>query len=240
MATMMPKSRSSGSDETAITATPAMAVMADTMKARPVRAAATSTASFGSRPALPLLDEAQEDQRRELGARRDHERPADRGHRAQLQAEARTPPATRRPTAISTGHQRQQRADDAAEPHGEEEEHEQDRQVGEQDAVRLEVLEQADAHHGQARRGGRRRPPAGRRSSRISLTTTARSSRRAGAGAEDEVERAVPSALADASAGCRAGRRRRRPPPPRRWARRRSAPGIVHEEADGGDDARRR
>ena len=50
MATMRPKSRSRGSDENDSTATPAMAVMADTMKARPVRAPATSMASWGSRP----------------------------------------------------------------------------------------------------------------------------------------------------------------------------------------------
>ena len=47
---MMPKSRRSGSDENDSTATPAMAVSADTMNARPVRAAATSTAARGSRP----------------------------------------------------------------------------------------------------------------------------------------------------------------------------------------------
>src|SRR3954451_5823004 len=50
MATMRPKSRSSGSDENDSTATPAMAVSPDTMNARPVRDAATSTASFGSSP----------------------------------------------------------------------------------------------------------------------------------------------------------------------------------------------
>ena len=47
---MMPKSRNSGSDDAAITATPAMAVNAETMNARPVRDAATSTASFGLKP----------------------------------------------------------------------------------------------------------------------------------------------------------------------------------------------
>ena len=50
MATRMPKSRSMGSDEVAMTATPATAVMADTMKARPVRPAAVSTASRGEAP----------------------------------------------------------------------------------------------------------------------------------------------------------------------------------------------
>ena len=51
-------------------------------------------------------------------------------------------------------HQRQQRPDDRAEPHGEEEEDEQDGEVGEHDPVRLEVVEQADADHGEARRRG--------------------------------------------------------------------------------------
>ncbi len=46
----MPKLRSNGSDENEITATPATAVMAETMKARPVRAAVTSIAARGSRP----------------------------------------------------------------------------------------------------------------------------------------------------------------------------------------------
>ena len=57
MATMAPKSRSSGSDEKAMTATPEMAVRAETMNARPVRDAVTSTASLGGWP-VPLLDEA--------------------------------------------------------------------------------------------------------------------------------------------------------------------------------------
>ena len=47
-ATIRPKSRNSGSDENDSTATPAMAVSADTTNARPVRDAATSTASRGS------------------------------------------------------------------------------------------------------------------------------------------------------------------------------------------------
>ncbi len=47
-ATMRPKSRNSGSDENDNTATPAMAVRPDTTNARPVRDAATSTASRGS------------------------------------------------------------------------------------------------------------------------------------------------------------------------------------------------
>ena len=47
MATMRPKSRNSGSDENESTATPAMAVRPETTKARPVRDAATSTASRG-------------------------------------------------------------------------------------------------------------------------------------------------------------------------------------------------
>ena len=50
MATMIPKSRNSGSDEVAMTATPAMAVRADTMNALPVRDAATSTDSSGVKP----------------------------------------------------------------------------------------------------------------------------------------------------------------------------------------------
>ena len=64
------------------------------------------------------------------------------------------------PTAISTGHEREQRADDAAQPDGQEEEHEEDREVGELDAVRLEVVEQADADDREARRRG---PDPGRR-----------------------------------------------------------------------------
>jgi len=48
MATMRPKSRSKGNEENDSTATPAMAVSADTTNARPVREAATSTASRGS------------------------------------------------------------------------------------------------------------------------------------------------------------------------------------------------
>ena len=50
IATTLPKSRSSGSDENDSTATPAIAVSPDTMNARPVRPATTSTASCGSMP----------------------------------------------------------------------------------------------------------------------------------------------------------------------------------------------
>ena len=71
------------------------------MNARPVRDAATSTAS-AARTRVAFLDEPQQDQRRELGARRDHERPADRGHRAELEAEAYAT-SDGCPTAISTG-----------------------------------------------------------------------------------------------------------------------------------------
>ena len=49
-ATKMPKLRSSGSDENEITATPEIAVMAETMNARPVRRAVMSMASRGSWP----------------------------------------------------------------------------------------------------------------------------------------------------------------------------------------------
>ena len=85
------------------------------MNARPVRAAVTSTASSGCEPAAPLLEEAQQDQRRELGARGDHERSADRRHRAELEVE---PPRDERRRAHGDEHrhQRQQRADDAAQP----------------------------------------------------------------------------------------------------------------------------
>ena len=50
--------------------------------------------------------------------------------------------------------ERQQRTDDAPQPDREEQEHEEDRDVGEDDAVRLEVVEQADAHDREARRRG--------------------------------------------------------------------------------------
>ena len=49
-ATKSPKFARSGSEENAITPTPAMAVMAETMNARPVRPAVISIASRGSRP----------------------------------------------------------------------------------------------------------------------------------------------------------------------------------------------
>ena len=49
-ATMTPKSRRSGSDDADNTATPEIAVRPETMNARPVRAAATSTAWRGSSP----------------------------------------------------------------------------------------------------------------------------------------------------------------------------------------------
>ena len=97
-ATISPKSRSSGSDDVAMTATPDTAVSADTMNAAPGarRGDVHRVAWFEAAP--PFLDEAQQDQRRELGARRDDERAADRGHRAQLQATARTRTTTpRRP-----------------------------------------------------------------------------------------------------------------------------------------------
>ena len=74
-------------------------------------------------------------------------------------------------------HEREQRPDDAAQPDREEQEDEEDREVGEQDPVRLEVVEQADADDREARRrradarrrlapscGSRARPrPRGRR-----------------------------------------------------------------------------
>ena len=58
-ATISPKSRSSGSDDVAITATPEIAVSADTMNARPVRDAVTSHRLARRQPAAPFLDEAQ-------------------------------------------------------------------------------------------------------------------------------------------------------------------------------------
>src|SRR3954470_2284698 len=52
MPTTMPKSCNRGSELVAITRTPAIAVSALTMNARPVRLAVTSTASLGGRPRL--------------------------------------------------------------------------------------------------------------------------------------------------------------------------------------------
>ena len=80
-----------------------MAVSAETMNARPVRDAVRRRRRCGVSPASSLLDEAQQDQRRELGARRDHERSADRGHRAQLEARAKYANSDAAPTAMSTG-----------------------------------------------------------------------------------------------------------------------------------------
>ncbi len=45
--TIRPKSRRRGKDDVAITATPAIAVQAETTNARPVRDAVTSTAARG-------------------------------------------------------------------------------------------------------------------------------------------------------------------------------------------------
>ncbi len=56
------------------------------------------------------------------------------------------------PTAISTGTSDSSERIDAAQPDREEQEHEQDREVGEQDAVGLEVVEQADADDREPRR----------------------------------------------------------------------------------------
>ena len=219
MATMIPKSRSSGSDEVAITPTPAMAVMADTMKARPVRAGGDVDRRLRARAPPPLLDEPQEDQRGELGAHRHHERTADGGHRAELEVE-RVGHERRGAHRDQHRHHRQQRPHDAAQPHREEEEHEQDRQVGEQDPVRLEVVEQADADHRQARRRGRRRPRGGSTVSRISRTTTARSSRSPAPVRKMRLSaprRLVGGGLLDVGRA----RRRRPPRPRRRWAGRR-------------------
>ena len=159
MATMRPKSRSSGSDENESTATPAIAVRPDTTKARPGARGGDVDRLLRLEPAPPLLDEAQQDQRRELGACRDDERPADGRHRAELEAE-RVRDERRDADRDQHRHEREQRPDDRAQPDGEEEEDEEDREVGELDAVRLEVVEQADADDREPRRRG---PDAGRR-----------------------------------------------------------------------------
>ena len=53
---------------------PATAVMPETMKARPVRARGDVHGLARGQAAVPLLDEAQQDERGELGADRHHER----------------------------------------------------------------------------------------------------------------------------------------------------------------------
>ena len=115
-----------GSDEVAMTATPATAVMADTMKARP------SVRPRCRRPRVarrrrPALHEPQQDQRGELRAGGDDERSADRGHgglsfRSKTQA---TSDAV--PTAMSTGTRGEEGPHHAAHPDGEEQEDEQQR-----------------------------------------------------------------------------------------------------------------
>lgn len=55
MPTIQPKSRNSGIEENEITATPEIAVKADTMNARPVLAAVTSTTSLRVEPSTSLL-----------------------------------------------------------------------------------------------------------------------------------------------------------------------------------------
>ncbi len=97
MPTTMPKSRSSGIDEVAMTATPEMAVRPDTMNARPVRLAVISTASRGLRP----LPRSSTNRKRMSDVNSvqtaDHQRTTDGGERAQLQVERVTRRATRRP-----------------------------------------------------------------------------------------------------------------------------------------------
>ena len=187
--TIRPKSRSSGSDDVAITATPAIAVQRgdDERAAGPRRGHVDR--GRGEQPAPALLDEAQQDQRRELGARRDHERSADRRHRAQLEAEH-VREQRRGADRDQHRHEREQRADDAAQPDHEEHEDEEDREVGQQDPVRLEVVEQADADDREARRRGARRPSGGF----VVVADLADDDRAlveaARAGAEDEVQRA--------------------------------------------------
>ena len=170
-----------------MTATPAIAVSAETMNARPVREAGNVHGLPRRQAAVALLDEAQQDQRRELGARRDDEWTADRGHRAQLEVK-RVGEQRRRADRDQHRDERQQRADDAAQPDGEEQEHEEDREVREQDAVRFEVVEQADADDREARRRGPHVAPAdapsrGSPHDRGPRVETAR------AGAEDDVHR---------------------------------------------------
>ena len=134
-------------------------------------------------------------------------------------------------------HERQQRPDERAQPDRQEQEHEQDRQVGEQDAVGLEVVEQADADHGQARRGGSV-PSGGSASSRMSFTTTARSSSEVG-----PVRKMRLSAVAvvgdRSTSGCPAGATSYAAcTPPRRWAPRARPRGPRVRSATVLDDAR--
>ena len=67
MATMTPKSLSSGIDDRPRTATPAMAVMPETMKARPVRRAVASMAWRGERPRARSSTNRNRMQGREFG-----------------------------------------------------------------------------------------------------------------------------------------------------------------------------
>ena len=177
------------------------------------------------RAAPSLLHEAQQDQRRELGAGGDDERASDRGHRAQLEAE-RVREQRRRADGDQHGDEREQRPDDAAQPDREEHEDEQNREVRQHDAVRVEVVEQPDADDREARR---RRPdrPRGGLDGRADLAhdLRARASSAARPGAEDDVHRRARSAT-PSRAGCRAARPRTRCARRQRSARGAAAPGT--------------
>ena len=207
-ATIWPKSCSSGSDDVAMTATPEIAVSADTMKARPVRDAATSIASRGGRP------------RRRSSTKRSRISDVNSVHAATTSG----PPTAviglslrlervreqrRRADRDQHRHERQQRADDAAQPDRQEQEHEEDRDVGEDHAVRLEVVEQADADDRETRRSGARSSPAGARSRGSRARPSARASSPLG-----PVRKMMFIARAarprPSRAGCRAARRRTR------------------------------
>ena len=151
-ATMMPKSRSSGSDDARQHGdTGDRGERRHDERAAGPRRRDVDRLLRGSRPRRRSSTNRKQDQRRELGTRRDHEWSADRGHRTQREAgEVRE--QRRGPDRDQHRHERQQRSDDRPQPDREEEEHEDDREVGEQDPVRLEVVEQTDAHHREPRR----------------------------------------------------------------------------------------
>ncbi len=128
-----------------------MAVMPDTMNARPVRRAVASMASRGLRP------------RARSSTNRNRMRDVN-----SVQTATTRGPATavtglslrwkanaderHRPDGHEHRHERQQRPDEAAQPEGEEDAHEQDGQVGELDPGRLEVLDAAHPDRGDATR----------------------------------------------------------------------------------------
>ena len=142
-----------------MTATPAIAVRADTMNARPVRDAVTSIALRGDRP------------RRRSSTKRKRISDVNSVHAAttsgpataviglsfRLRIHANSDAA---PTATSTGTSDSSARTMLRSRNDEEHEDEEDREVGQQGPVRLEVVEQTDADHGETRR---RRADAARR-----------------------------------------------------------------------------